>query len=469
MLGKLIKFIILTRFSKPLLVVMAFLLIYYISLGSFSATGISPVIQYIGAGIITFMLVLMTLAGGMVVMKSDRDFLFTLPLDKRELALSLYIAQFVASGIMIFVVFGFFISAMVIGSGVSFFLLPIDLIAFALSVTSLSIISNVLETKLRVLLGVLLALWALSALLGFPFSPAAIFAGNVIYGSAAMLVLTLSTTVIAFRELENVELGTMRSLIRATSSEVKKNKTFGGMSPIRAIFSLNFYNFEFSGRVGGGMSGTSRYQSGSVKIKLILPVTCALAAVYGYLALISSSTDNFGITFLLPFFITYFAFFVAQGGMTNERAWLAFTSMEPSTYFRNVTTAKALSFAAIISPFAIANIILAFLGAGGAIAPIIPLIITIPCSTVILFYWSSRVYPVQIKEEAPMMPAQFNLRQMTTIVPTIIIMIAVIISALFLLAGAIVAAVTMGLTLYLLYNRHAWDTLVEKLTENGFI
>jgi hypothetical protein len=88
---------------------------------------------------------------------------------------------------------------------------------------------------------------------------------------------------------------------------------------------------------------------------------------------------------------------------------------------------------------------------------------------VLLLYWSSRAYPIQIKEEVPMMPSQFNLRQMTTVVPFIIFVAAVEASAIFLSAAVVTATASLGLTLYLLYNRNAWDRLTEKLVENGFV
>jgi hypothetical protein len=472
LLGKLVKFILVTRFSKPLLAFMALMLAYYLLIGHFVAMSSSPFtseIQYYGTGFTAFLFALMTLGGGVVVMKSDRDYLFTLPLDKRELALSLYIAQFVASGIMVFLMFGFFSSIIVLAGGASYFLLPVDLIAFALSVTSLSVISNVLETKWRLLVGAFLVLWALSALVGFAFSPASIFTGNEIYGSAAMLALTFAVTVVALRELSNVELGTMRSLIRATSSETKNIRTFDGMSPVRAIFSLNFYTFEFSGRVN--MGTTSTYQSGSVRMSRLMPAAFVLALVYGYVALTLSPAGPMGnlVVETFPLIVIFIAFLSSQGGMANERAWLALTSMEPSLYFRYVSMAKAFSLAAIVSPFAIVNVVLALLGVEGAFAPVIPLLITIPCSTVLFLYWSSMVYPIQIKEEAPMMPSQFNLRQMTTVIPFLIFIAVVEASSIFFLAAVAMAAVSLGLTLYLLYNRNVWDRLVEKLVENGFV
>jgi hypothetical protein len=219
------------------------------------------------------------------------------------------------------------------------------------------------------------------------------------------------------------------------------------------------------------MGTTSRYQSGSIRMSRLMPVAFALALVYGYVALTLAPTGPMGnlVVETFPLIVIFIAFLSSQVGMANERAWLAFTSMEPSLYFRYVSMAKAFSLAVMVSPFAIVNVVLALLGVEGALVPVIPLLITIPCSTVLLLYWSSMVYPIQIKEEVPMMPSQFNLRQMTTVIPFLIFIAVVEVSSIFFLAAVAMAAASLGLTLYLLYNRNAWDRLVEKLVENGFV
>ncbi|MCJ7632367.1 hypothetical protein MUP77_08240 [Candidatus Bathyarchaeota archaeon] len=363
MLSKLIKFVILTRFSKPLLALLTIIFVYNFFIYTFVSTNFSlfVVLQYYGPGIITFMLTLTTLSGGIVVLKSDRDYLFTLPLDKRELALSLYIAQFVASGLMIFYFFGFFSSA-VAGMEYGRVLLVADLISLTLTVTSLSVVSNILPTRWRVLAGVLLAIWNLSAILGFAFAPASIFTGNVVNGSASIFALTAIVTVVAFRELEHVQLGMMRSLIRSTSSEVKNMRSFAGMSPVRAIFSENFSVLHFAGRMN--MGGVSQYQTTSVPLTRMVLVTSVLAVVYGYVTMVFSPATTLGnpIASVFPTFVLFFSFLTSQGGIANERAWLALTAMEPRLYFRYVSIARILALGTIISPFAAANMALALLG-----------------------------------------------------------------------------------------------------------
>jgi hypothetical protein len=380
--------------------------------------------------------------------------------------LSLYIAQFVATGIIILVFFGYFASY----AAYSYLLLAVDLIALALTAYSLSVISNALSTRWRILVGISMGIWPLSALLSFPFTPASIFTGSAFYGSATMLSLTVVVTAVAFRELSEVELGTMRSLIRATLPEVKNIRSFAGMSPIRAIFSANFSVFQFAGRIN--MGAVSRYQTSNVRISRVLHAMIVLALLYGYLALKAQELTLPGgpvlgnsVATLLPIFVLFFVFFSSQGGMANERAWLSLTAMEPALYFRYVSIAKLLSFLLVVSPFAAVDVALTILSVSGTLTPIIPLLVTIPLSIIIFLYWSSRMAPIQIKEEMPMMPSQFNLRQMSSIIPFIIFILATEVSAFFLLAAVMVAVATVALCLVLLYNRKAWQKLTRSLSK----
>src|SRR6266850_1779512 len=156
MLAKLVKFVLVTRFSKPLLGLVTFFLAYDVVIRAVT-TGNSPEFSggfsYYAVSASIFFIAVSLLFGGLFVLKSDRDYLLTLPLKRRELSLSLFTAQFVGSGITILFLFGFY----------------------------------------------------------------------------------AVTVPIALRELAYLELGSMRSLLRATSSEYKKTMSFAGKSPVRAI------------------------------------------------------------------------------------------------------------------------------------------------------------------------------------------------------------------------------------------
>lgn len=427
----------------------------------------SAIFQNLGVGITILMLVSAVFSKGLIIMKSDRTYLLTLPIEKKELALNLFIAQIVAFFITNIFLYGMLIPFILATGGISYIMLPIDLIALTLLICSISVVASGLSKKMKIALGIFLISWTSSALWGFPFAPSSIFTGNMLYGSIVLVISAILSTAMALRELSNVEFKTMESLVRATSLDVKKIRTFDGMSPFGAVFFLNFSALKFSKSIN--KKSTLRNQINSIKLSWVMVVSCILGVVYVLLLPQIDATIGYMVITFLPVVLLYLVCFIYQRGMTKERAWLAFTSMDPMRYFRYISAAKALSLVTLFLPFVIANVVLSFLGFQSAITTIIPLLITIPCSATLTLYWATITNPVQFKEEAPTTPTQINLKQILTVIPFFGFFIIVMISVLLPIAGIIAAAVTLGLTLFLSYNRYPWRTFVEKLTENGYV
>src|SRR5437762_4292342 len=182
MLAKLVKFVLLTRFSKPLLALVTFFLAYDVVIRVFT-TGNSPEFSggfsYYAVGASIFFIAVSLLFGGLFVLKSDRDYLLTLPLKRRELSFSLFTAQFVGSGITILFLFGFYLAGA--GTLQTTILLGADLAILAAVVTALGVISNILSTRVRVGLAAILGIWCLSSIFGNPFPHVFPFTGVFIF------------------------------------------------------------------------------------------------------------------------------------------------------------------------------------------------------------------------------------------------------------------------------------------------
>src|SRR5215831_17592490 len=153
MLLKLAWFVIITRFSKPLLILTSFFLVYDLfirALTSGNAPEFSGGFAEYAVGASIFFIVLSLLLGGIFVLKSDRDYLLTLPLRRRELSLALFMAQFIGSGISILFLYGFYLA----GAGTlnTTLVLGVDLVIFAGVVTSFGVISNILALWKRIVL-----------------------------------------------------------------------------------------------------------------------------------------------------------------------------------------------------------------------------------------------------------------------------------------------------------------------------
>jgi hypothetical protein len=471
MLAKLVKFVLLTRFSKPLLGLVSFFLIYDVVIRSVT-TGNSPEFSggfsYYAVGASIFFITVSLLFGGLFILKSDRDYLLTLPLKRRELSFSLFTAQFVGSGITILFLFGFYLAGA--GTIQTTIVLGADLAILAAVVTSLGVVSNIISTRGRIGLAMLLGVWCLSSLFGDPFTPVSPFAGSLVYGSITLFGFAIIIVPVALRELAYLELGSMRSLLRATSSEYKKTMSFAGKSPVRAIYSYHLSFLELVGRVNLG--GSTSYRAARVKTSTVLLVSGALAAIYLLLTGLSPFAGLLSRPFVivLPILMGIITLvLMSQGTFSNERGWLAFTAMDPAVYLRHLLLSRAVSTLAITGPFAVANIVLAFRGVPAALNSSIVLLVTVSSASILATYLVARLGAVQQVKEEGMMPGQFDLKQFLAIIPTYIVIILIVVSEISLSASIVIAGVLGILSLIMMVSKSVWRGIAYRLTERGFV
>jgi len=465
----LLKFVVRTRFSRPFLILIAVVVAYSIVISAVTPPEAESVILgYYGTGIIALFLSMALATGGIMVLKSDRDYLFTLPLSTRDLSLSIFFSQFIAFGITVLFMFVYLAQA------VASLLIVVDLVALAFVFTSLGIVATSLTTRVRLALALGLALWTVSALAHFPFSPASVFNGNVYGGTATLIALAVVTTAAAFRGLSRIELDMMRNLVRSTSSEVKSPNSFVGKSPIGAIYSMNLSSMSLAGRMN--MAGTSRYVSRRVRTRWVIVATSAAAATYLLSVLLLgppqpfvSGTSTLPAAILVAILLSFLGFFFSQSAITNERIWLSLTSLPPTTYFRHLVASKVVSFLLILAPFAVADAALLALGYGEALGGLAVVTLVIPGSYVLEILWSAYIAPIQIKAEEFTMPTQFSIRQLLTALPLIFVFIlasaATILPVLAVAGGILLIAVSIVLTM----SPGFWNRVLVKLTENGFV
>jgi hypothetical protein len=437
------------------------------------ATGLTPpsdvtkILSYEGTAVVAFFFAMSLATGGVMVMKSDRDYLFTLPLSTRDLSISIFFSQFIAYGASILFILVY------LAPGFSSPLLVIDIIALALTVTSLGIIATSLQTRIRLLLSVALAGWTLLSLENVPFTPASAFNGNLYMGTATLLLLTAATTMAAVRGLSRAELDMMRNLIRTSSADIRTPTSFAGKSPVGAIYSMNITNMALAGRMN--MAGTSRYVSRRVKTKWILAASSVAAAAYFIFALYAGQAptikgnDTFPGALIAAIILSLLGFFFSQSAITNERIWLSLTSLPPATYFRHLIGSKFVSLMIILTPFAVADAVLAAFGYPMEFAGLVIVLTVIPASFVLQICLSAYIAPIQVKGDDMMMPAQFNLRQMATGLLIAPVVLLAALSAIFPLV-----AVAGGLALYVLaallvFSAGFWSRVATKLTESGFV
>jgi hypothetical protein len=464
----LLKFVIRTRFSRPFLILIAVVIVYSIVISQvLPPQGASLILGYYGTAIIAFFLAMALITGGVMVLKSDRDYLFTLPLSTRDLSISIFFSQFIAFGITILFMFVYLAQSLA-----SVFLF-VDLVALALTFTSLGIIATSLPTKVRIALAAAFALWTLLAFANFPLSPGSAFNGNVYGGTTTLIVLAAVTTAAAFRGLSRVELDMMRSLVRTTSADIKSPTSYAGKTPIGAIYAMNLSSISFAGRMN--MAGTSRYISRRVKTRWVVTATTAAAVAYLafilYLGPLSGTrvgSSPLPAAIIVTIFLSFLAFFFSQSAITNERVWLSLTSLPPATYFRHFIASRVISLFLVLAPFAVADIVLLALGYEmlGALAVACTVI---PGAFVLEVLWSAYVAPIQVKGDDLMMAAQFSLRQLSTALPLVAVFFLASIATAVPIVGLVGGLVLVSIAALLTLSGRFWGKVVERLTETGFV
>ena len=425
------------------------------------------ILGYYGTGIVAFFLAMALATGGIMILKSDRDYLFTLPLSTKDLSIAIFFSQFIAFGISILFMFGYFYQS------VASPLLLIDLVSLALTFTSLGVIAPSMTTRIRILLSVALALWTLLGFTNFPFSPGSAFNGDIYGGTATLLVLAGVTTALAFRGLSRIELDMVRSLVRTTASDVKSPNSYVGKSPIGAIYSMNLSNMSLAGRMN--MAGTSRYVSRRVKTRWVALASSVAAAAFFIFALSVgpapevSGTDTFPATILVAVGLAFIGFFLSQSAITNERIWLSLTSLPAATYFRHLILSRVISLLIILVPFAAADAALSVLGYDVTLAALAVILLVIPGAFVLEICWAAYIAPIQVKGDDMMMPAQFSLRQLATALPVGGVIILVSVASIFPVVAVVGGLLLCGLSALLTLSASFWGRVVTKLTENGFV
>ncbi len=455
----LIKFLIKTRYSMPALMFILALILFS-NLG-FARTENLPTFfsTYL---IIIFTLVLSTafFLGGLLLIKSDADYLLTLPLSRFHFVLSLFLIQFLSFGLIMLFLFAFFyLIAGIIGLMFS--------IAFSLISTSLSTISYNLTLKKKLILGSALITWFLSPLLGFEFSPTYIFIKHSTFALVSLLLLTGLTLYFAVKSLMKAELEIARKTVSITSSEVKKPMSFEKSKGVKAVYKFHIEGFRILSRTN--FMGVSSIRL--VRINVIyLFLVSSLASL-----LIFALIENLGnilfklIMILSVNYVAYlFSIILSSGSLSDERIWLSFTSMDPVKYLRHVFLARALATLIIFSPLAaISFIVFLINGIPEMVGTIFLVTFFLPSFSFLISLTANYLRPVQVREEA-LTAYQFTLRDIAFTFFALFGFFLVILHTSPLLA-IVISLVTATLSMFIISRDEILRKLCYKLAESGFI
>ncbi len=143
--------------------------------------------------------------------------------------------------------------------------------------------------------------------------------------------------------------------------------------------------------------------------------------------------------------------------------------MDPATYIRHLLLSKIVSALAILGPFGIVSLVLAYEGVEMGLNWAVVLLVTIPAASILMTYFIARLGAVQQIKEEGMMPGEFNLRQLVAILPTYVVIGLLIVSGLSLQSSFIIAITMAALAILLLLSSSLWREIAYRLMERGFI
>ena len=427
------------------------------------------------------LLFLSSMQGGMAVLKSDRDYLFTLPVSRSELAFSLYVGQFMLGGLLTVAWLGWYLPFVEVPPGYAAF----DLVLFVLLLTSLSASVAELPAKRRALAASGIALWAASGVWN-PVSPSSFFSAHFLAGTLTLAALSVGLTSYTLRRLGRAPLIVGSQASQPSPSEGPALSFQGARGPA-ALLRMKLNSITLSGRVGGFSAGGSRYFSRRVSLLKFmsymaaasLSLLAAALALYalgllptGYQAVRDARSGGATALWLLymPAVIAEVLFIgFSSSDVINERPWLAFTSLSPGKYLRLSALSWALVTLASLAPFSIAYLAIWLLGVWPAIGLLPQLLITTPTLSVLAYFASaSLVMMPQLRYEG-FTPGQAGIRGL---VLAIIVMVPVIMlsyslnSFSFSLYSSLVA---LAIISPLLALDGPWASASRKLVEKGYV
>ncbi|AWR96128.1 hypothetical protein DFR86_00230 [Acidianus sulfidivorans JP7] len=402
--------------------------------------------------------------------KSDADYLLTLPIERRDISLALFISNIILFG-MLFLILGAY-SIGVLG----LLFIPVSL-AFAIISESFLIILRNINGYYRVLFTILIGLWYISPFFKFYYSPTSIFLG-VNYGYAFLLLLLLLTLLLALKNLDKIQYNIYSSKIPGL---VNNMINFAGKSRFMAIFTKSFLLFEIP-----TVTTTNEGRKASatrIKMYYLLIFTSVIGVILYYLidvayplpnSFLHSSSLSADIPLIAIFIVLMFEFFVAYfssfSPFSLDPLWLSMGLMKPVVYARHYLLSKALKIFIVTLP-----INLVFLLNPKTFATGVSALISLPSLLVFASSINAKFVTPQIKYEDFQVitlpnPLKVLVGYIVVTVGIAIIFTDVISLNLGIIIPSIISSIVIVvIALPFLISSKYWEGVVENMVKNGYV
>ncbi|MCQ4336580.1 MAG: hypothetical protein NO130_04250 [Sulfolobales archaeon] len=465
MLWKLIKFAVLSRISKRGLILLTLLnaFILLIGFGAYFHGVTSLQYESYATLYVAFIFVLLGLQARIGILKSDFDYYFTLPIDRKTLGTALIIANLIFMSVL----------------SLSFVTITLSPYGFAvapflgISLASLTLVTYGMSLKERVAIFVIIGLWLSSASLGFPFSPLAAVTGHPIEGLLSAAAFAVVTLYFGVRRAGALDVVTMREVSRSeTGSEASDTVSFTGTSPFLAVLRLKLHYVGITSRYGF-MGATASVRARAIPLRTAMPILTAAGVIYLIvLSVLRASGTESVIAAMIMGTVYTFSFVMTTAGsssVTMERFWPTVVSLGPK-YLKYVIFSSVIQAMVLISPVGIAQLTFLLLyEASYFINLALVLFGYIPLATAISIMIFAYFIPVQLKDDLNVTYQEFRPTAFFAGMLTGLLFMPV---AFFMLIPAwvtVVAIALIALILAALTSEDVLKILIEKMTERGYV
>ncbi|MCY0859748.1 MAG: hypothetical protein OWQ54_04895 [Sulfolobaceae archaeon] len=461
MLGKLIKLYLYYNFftNKKILKSLTFIAIYFLA-------GVIPYLLYvkslpilvISIPLIAFYLT-NTILPTSILSKSDIDFLLMLPIEEKTIIGARILSNFIL--LLLFMV-TFMVPYFSKVYGILQSIVIIVLLTILISLQQIALYN--LRVHLKVLISVLILVWFLSAIIGFPYSSLSLSI-RVYPGLAGLILLFFF---LAVRNLSNYKY----YVVQGVGREVEKNISFTLSHPFINIFKVVMNG---SGFVGVSRL-TSTYVIKRIRVSTLVAISSILAIIYYILVsyLVRHLSTNHFFSFLIYLysllFMSSYVLSYGHGTFTSQPLWLLVnSSIDLVEYIRYILISRAIKLFIILLPFVIVLILTGQYGSALTVA------LGFPFSTIYITSIEMRFNPIQVREQV--LPTNMlTFRSLITFLLSfllVLVLIGVVVLNMIifksLLLPLIANITSVPISAVFLFWRDFWERAINNAVERGLI
>lgn len=415
---------------------------------------------------------LVLMGNGLSFTKPDIDFLLPSSTPGNDMAYASFTSQFVSFGVLFIILsIGY---AAIFGNNTGEILMFVGAyIMLSLALTAMSVVVTDMSMAPRIAIFSGSALYLLSFLIGFNYSPFAVLTGHLVGGTIGSAIFMVVPLYFAVRWMRSETLTSKppSRLIRRKET-YKDSVRFSGLTPRGAVF-RNYFLHAYLGNavntMGANISMTRRVRL-SAAIKVMMAISVAYGAMLYYAELRYGGSDIMPFVLISMFYIIMFPqMSLFSTTFSVERVWLSATSMPFSTYIQTFVYAQMTQAFVLELPFAASLATLGILFQPQLLYSLIMVMAVSPLAVGVLAVMGVRSRQPQVQENFAS-PRRMGLRRMIAVGPyTLLVITGTVASILYPLASLAVIGASAAILLLILYPGRRWEKYMSKLVELSFI